>query len=80
MIAFSHGGTVGSQKSESVNDDQQSSILISKLQKLPSNASWSDKQVLLSGKITRLATTQTGSKYLQNLLTKSNPVLIEFLL
>jgi len=55
--------------------------LISKLQKLPANAPWSDKQEILTGKILKLATTQKGSLYLQtNLLTKSNPVLIEFLL
>jgi hypothetical protein len=40
--------------------------LIAKLQKLPANAAWSDKQAILTGKITRLATSQSGSRYLQN--------------
>ena len=47
---------------------------------MPSSASWTDKKEILTGRITQLATTQTGSRYLQNSLTKSNPELIEFLL
>mmetsp|Transcript_7378 Transcript_7378/g.10463 ORF Transcript_7378/g.10463 Transcript_7378/m.10463 type:complete len:124 (-) Transcript_7378:1943-2314(-) len=90
MISKSSTGGSGSQRTQTtahstntesnVSDDQQSSILISRLQKLPSNASWGEKQAILSGRITQLATTQTGSRYLQNQLTKSNPILIEFLL
>jgi len=87
MIRKSGGGSV-SQKTqttahsntESANEDQQSSLIMQKLQKLPTNSPWSDKQEILRGKISKLATTQTGSRYLQNQLTKSNPVLIEFLL
>ena len=65
MIIKSIGGS-GSQKTqttahtnttESINDDQLSSILISRLQKLPQSASWADKQEILAGKITQLATT-----------------------
>ena len=67
-------GTAGGQ-------EHHLQLLIEKMQNLPANASWADKQAILSGNITRLVTTQTGSKYLQNSqLTKSNPVLIEFLL
>ena len=88
LISKSNGGsgsqntqTTAHSNTESSSDDHQTSLLISKLQKLPANAPWSDKQEILTGKIQKLATTQKGSLYLQtNLLTKSNPVLIEFLL
>ena len=82
MIANNSLGGTGSQKTqttahtnnESANTDQYLQGLIDRMQSLPASTPWSEKSNVLRGNITRLATTQTGSKYLQNnLLTKANP-------
>ena len=54
--------------------------MIAKLDKLPDNANQQMKTKILTGAVTRLATSQTGSRYLQKELTKASPSLIEFML
>lgn len=75
MIANSYGGS-GSQKTQTTAHSNNTTeggnggaehhlqLLIEKMQNLPATATWSEKQAILSGNITRLATTQSGSKYL----------------
>ena len=72
MISNSYNGLSGSQKTQTTaisntateggtsgsgSHEQHLQLLIEKMQSLPATATWTEKQAILSGNITRLVTT-----------------------
>lgn len=78
--AFSNTGTNSSEQTgNEVQDDAQSLALISKLEKLDEQTSYQEKLQCLNKNVAKLASTQSGSRYLQKEMTKAKDGLINFL-